>query len=186
MALTPIQVVGGTALLRVAERDFVGVEANPTGLTDHRGVNEGFDWTKRAGDIFQIEHDAYGLHDTLRVARAVLLLTYDGSAYTVHAPSYLQNTTGTVVRGSACVAAIATPGAGQVGITLAAALPSTSYLVKDLTGCVDWTTEVMEQVNVNLLSITSTTVFSVTRWAGTSFSTATQAHGRIAVGVYGV
>jgi hypothetical protein len=180
MALTPIRRVGSTSLYYVAQADFIGVEVAPTGSTDHRGFNEALDWTVRLGDVLEQEHYTNGVHSTLRIPRAIVVGGYhDVLGYSEFWGSYVQSTAGAVTYGNAAVTLAAGGGAGQITVTLATAMPSSTYRVVDMAYGGSG-----NRVFVNLTSITSTTVFSLTRWEGGSFSTAAATHGDFAVAVY--
>jgi hypothetical protein len=112
VSLSPIEKPGSSSLLLNADGDFIGVEAAPTGNTDHRGINEGLDWTVRGYLALIKEHYANGVHNTLRVPRALLLGIYDGTAYTLSYISYVQDTSGVVTMGLAAGALVPTSDLG--------------------------------------------------------------------------
>ncbi|HEY0839628.1 MAG TPA: hypothetical protein VGD74_05535 [Vulgatibacter sp.] len=67
--LTPIRLPDGT-FYRYAVRDPIGVEV--LGGAFRRGWNEVADWTARSREVVEAEHDADGLHNTVKIARGLL------------------------------------------------------------------------------------------------------------------
>lgn len=180
MSLYPIQRVGTTSPQNYAQGDFIGTEASPTGLTDHRGFNELTDWVTRAYDTVITEHYDNGVHSTLRVPRAVIQANWDGVAYTSTFRSYAQSTAGVVTLGAGA-ATMTNPVAGEIVVTLAHALPSATYRIKDMCVASDNTGP---RVHLYLVSLTSSTVFRLRRWEGDPFDSMAATDGDFAVAVY--
>jgi hypothetical protein len=180
VTLTPIRRVGSTSPQTYAQGDFIGTETSPTGLTDHRGFNEVADWTVRAYETLLIEHYDNGVHNSLRVPRALIIGNWDGALYTTTFQCYAQSTAGVVTIGTTA-ATLARPVAGEITVTLAHALPSSAYRIKDISVS---TANAGPRVHVYLVSITSTTVFRLRRWEGDPFDSMVATDGDFAVAVY--
>jgi hypothetical protein len=67
-----------------------------------------------------------------------------------------------------------------IQVTLGAAMPSSTFGIVDLS----MVTATEAKVFVQLQSITSTTVFTLQRWAGPEFTVLALAHGGVAFAVY--
>lgn len=114
-------------LLIYFARDPIGVE-DPAALpADFTSINEGYEWTERVEQSFDLEHDLYGLHHTLKVPRGLarVLWNISSARYEVQADSYLQDGSGNILRGTAAFTATQT-GGGGVQLDLLTALPSTN------------------------------------------------------------
>ena len=81
--IPPIQFPNSTALALYADRDPIAVEE--TAAHDTQGVNEAFAWTRRREPGFELEHDGTtGLHDVVKIARAVLFFWWDNYNHNYH------------------------------------------------------------------------------------------------------
>src|SRR4051812_10583083 len=102
----PMQPLGAAQdapdLLTYVTRDTIGVEDPGALPADWTGWNEGAEWTGRVESAFENEHDQYGLHKTLKVARGILWAWYakETDLYTVFDESYLQDSNGNTIRGA--------------------------------------------------------------------------------------
>lgn len=168
-------------LLRYAQRDFYGVEAIAASATDFRGFNEMTAWTRRVEAAALGEHAAPGVHNTVKVARQIITLAWDGVAVTVVDVSYGQDTsTATRLYGSA-VATVSRAGAGLYDVTLIDPMPVASgYKLIDFSrGNYDFTSAPagVKHVRVMLMSITNATQFRVGRFQGTNLATLALADG---------
>lgn len=184
--LTPCLDFGSSSNLDVigyAARDFRGVEALAAPPTDRRGFNEEAEWTGRAEVALTTEHTAAGVHSTLKIARAILVLQWDGTtgagSYTARSSSYSLGTSGSAV------ATVVRDAVGEVTITLADAMPSTYMVPYSLTeeflNPADFANRTRVRCYCKL--ITSTTVFTVWRWAGTLGALA-KADGDMVLAIY--
>jgi hypothetical protein len=109
-------------LLTYVARDPIGTEDDAALPADWTGINEGGEWTERVEDAFEDEHDLYGLHHTLKVARGFAWIGWDGANWVTFSNSYLQGSTGNILRGSAAFSASGV--GGVVTVALSIALPS--------------------------------------------------------------
>lgn len=116
----PIQQRGSTELVSYAVRDFRGVEPTAVDPSDRAGWNEEAEFTARADKAINNEHDAAGNHDTLKIARAMLILRYDGADYFLDDES----THGGTRHGTTSIATVSKISAGICKITLVTAMPS--------------------------------------------------------------
>lgn len=192
--LTPMRAIGAVdngELLLYTETDFYGVEDTPAALTnDFTGFNEALAWTRRVYDAAIVEHYATGVHNTGKIARAVLYLEWDGSAYSLGPRSYCQSTAGAVKEGSAA-ATITIVGTGDVKIDLGYTMPSATYTIMDLScGYMtrDFTTGALSYYYVSAwcYSITDSDTFNVKRRSGTEITTPFPlAHGDMVLAVHG-
>lgn len=116
-------------LLTYVARDPIGVEDEEADPADSTGWNEGAKWTGRVEGAFDLEHDLYGLHHTLKVARGLARVAWDTTnlVYVVQDGSYLQDAAGNILRGAAAFAASKPGGTGIVTLDLLGGivLPST-------------------------------------------------------------
>lgn len=187
MSLTPIRRLGSSSPYLVAGGDFIGVEAAPTGSTDHTGLNEAARWTIDVRATVDVEHYAEtGVHNTIRVPRALIVAFWNGSTYEVTADgSFCQDTSGNVTRGTAA-AALSRVADGQIDVTLAHAMPSATYRIKDATfGLNDAGYGInATRVHVLLESLTSSTVFRIKRYEDPDFATLAAADGSFTIAVY--
>jgi hypothetical protein len=143
--LYPMQPLGeaesSRELLTYADRDPIGIEDEAAAPTDYSGWNEGAAWTRRYEENLEAEHDGYGLHDTLRVGRAVVAVAYnrDTSAYVLlHA--YAQDTSGNEYFGDDAVTSLSDAfGVGYLDVTFTFNLPSTNMRITNFTSDM-WTT----------------------------------------------
>lgn len=186
----PIQRFGSTDLLLYRERDYYGVEQPAAALSDYRGPNEIFDWTRRARSAALVEHYGNGVHNTLKIARALLVINCNpgSTTYSFDPSSYIQSTTGLIQTGAA-VGSIARTGVGALTITLAYAMPSINYGLLDFT-CPYWTTDYNQQnitqwSRVWLRARTSTTAFTVRRYSWTSFAAQALSDGFMRFAIHG-
>lgn len=147
-----------------ALRSFRGVEspAAAPGATTRRGFNAEAEHTARADAALRAEHDANGIHATVKIARAVLFLEYDGLSYELHQESEDRG----VVHADASIATLTVTAVGQVKIVLATAMPSTDLVVVDLIDDEEAADD--DSVMCLLSSVTDASTFYVERWAGDS------------------
>ena len=189
LPLKPILTVGTTIVRpdntqEYLDGDAYGVQAPAvTTADDMRGPNEEFRFLRDSFEFATVEHDANGVHDTLQIARAFLDVSWDvgASAYIVSDHSYLLGTH----QHLGAVATVADGAAGEITITLAAALPSaTKYAFIDLTGCIYDPTDNMKFTRTQLMTKTSSTVMALRRWEGATVAAMALAHGDFRVLIY--
>lgn len=65
---------GNADLQLYTARDFIGAD-KPTD-TELRGINRCCQWTRDVGGWIDVEHDRNGVHDTIKIPRGVLILTW--------------------------------------------------------------------------------------------------------------
>lgn len=113
----PIETPDGRPV-RYAERDPIGVEGQ--GATGPAGVNAEAAWIREQHVVQLHEHDADGVHDTAKIARAFLDRQYvDASAtFALSGRSYLLGDYG------AAIASVTRIGVGRYIVTLADSLGS--------------------------------------------------------------
>jgi hypothetical protein len=192
--LTPMRVIGAVdngELLLYTETDFYGVEDAPAASTnDFSGFNEALAWTRRVYDAAIVEHYATGVHNTGKIARALLYIEYDAGSYVCGERSYCQSTAGAVKTGSSA-ATISIVGTGDVKIDLGYAMPSATYTVMDLSiGYMtrDFTTGALTYYYVSAwcYSITDSDTFNAKRRSGTEITTPfALTHGDMVLAVHG-
>jgi hypothetical protein len=133
--LYPMQPLGDAEsskdILSYADRNPIGIEDEASAPTDYSGWNEGAAWTRRFEDAFEDEHDGYGLHDTLKVAKATVSVTYNWSTSEyVLLSAYMQDTSGNEYFHDDAVTNLDdTSGAGHLEVTFATDLPSANMRV---------------------------------------------------------
>lgn len=162
-------------------RSFRGVEAPAAapGTTTRRGWNAEAEHTARADAALLAEHDAAGIHATVKIARAVLFLEYDGSGYTLLDESEDRGTE----HGDSSIATVTITATGQVKVVLTTAMPSTDLAVVDV--CEDAEADDDDSVMCLLSSVTDASTFYVERWAGdASTGGMTKQHGPMAFAVF--
>jgi hypothetical protein len=175
MALARMTEIGSSTPLTYGEGDFIGVEASATTSTDHTGFNEAAAFTYEFHTDLQNEHYTNGVHNSLRLARGVLAATWDGTNYVVGAKSYVQTTAGVVTRGGGF--SINRLGAGDLTITLTNAVTAGPTMVVDLTTMYEDSSNAHYRVRVFRHTYTSTTVFNIRRYAGTTIAAMALADG---------
>lgn len=163
-----------------------GVQAAPVGTSDDmRGINEDIRFLRDAYDWALVEHDANGVHDTLQIARGLLIVEYDDNlaAYTVQGQSYLL---GTHEHEAPGLFTIASASPGEITVTLATALPSaTAYGVADLSPSLYDATDNFLFVRTQLRARTSASIFTLRRWSGTTVAGLALADGPFRIAIYG-
>lgn len=191
LPLLPVLTVGATTPSAANVQAYLdgqtyGVQAAPVGTSDDmRGINEDFRFLRDAYDWHMVEHDASGVHDTLQIARGLLIAEYDDNlaAYAVQGQSYLLGTHENEVPG---LYTIASASPGEITVTLAAALPSaTAYAVADLSGSLYDATGNFLFVRTQLRARTSSSAFTLRRWESTTVGGLALANGPFAILIYG-
>lgn len=191
LPLLPALTVGTTTptssnLLAYLDGQTYGVQAAPVGTSDDmRGINEDFRFLRDAYDWAMVEHDANGVHDTLQIARGLLIVEYDDNlaAYAVQGHSYLL---GTYENEAPGLFTISSASAGEITVTLATALPSaTAYAVADLSGSIYDSTDNFLFVRTQLRARTSASIFTLRRWQATTVGGLALADGPFAILIYG-
>lgn len=188
MADLHLQEHGSTVDLSYAEGDKFGCEAPAASLADYAGANEIMDFTRRFETDLTAEHYASGAHNTVKIARAMIEIVYDGvSAYSCSARSYIVSTTGTRTTGSACATITKPGGVGEIRVVLATAMPSATNLrVLDCSpGFWDSAGTTFYAVSAWLKTITSTTQLELRRRESSAIGTWTIADGNCCILVHG-
>lgn len=191
LPLLPTLTVGATTPRASNVQAYVdgatyGVQAAPVGTSDDmRGINEDIRFLRDAYEWATDEHDVNGVHDTLQIARGMLLVEYDANlaAYTVLGQSYLL---GTHEHEAPGLFTIASASPGEITVTLATALPSaTAYAVADLSPSIYDGTDNFLFVRTQLRARTSASVFTLRRWEATTVAGLALADGPFRILIYG-
>ena len=162
----PLGAESGARVLTYGARDFREVEAPAASPAARQGFNLEAGWTARADKAVRNEHDANGIHATLKLGRVFLWGEYSsggGGSYTIHAYSEDRGTLGAGI-----VTSVTLPAAGEAEITLATALPSSDLEVIDCTEDFYLETGTTDYVRVLLETISSTVKFKIARYEGDS------------------
>jgi hypothetical protein len=156
--LYPMQPLGeaesSRELLTYADRDPIGIEDEAAAPTDYSGWNEGAAWTRRYEENLEAEHDGYGLHNTLRIGRALVVVNYNWrtSEYVLfHA--YAQDTSGNEYFGDDAVSGLSDAnGDGRLVVTFTFNLPSTNMRINNFTQTGDYSQPVNDDAAAPVLT----------------------------------
>ena len=191
LPLLPTLTVGATTpsannVQAYVDSQTYGVQAAPVGTSDDmRGINEDFRFLRDAYDWALVEHDVNGYHDTLQIARGLLIVDYDANlgAYAVQGQSYLL---GTYENAAPGLFTIASASPGEITVTLATALPSaTAYSVADMSEARYDATDNFLFVRTQLRARTSASIFTLRRWEATTVGGLALADGPFRIAIYG-
>ena len=177
----PIQGIGSIEPLTYAVRNVRGVEPLAASPTDRSGFNEEAEFTARADKALRNEHTSVGIHTGWKFPCAIINILWDGTTYSIADDSEDRG----VIHGTTSIGSLASTTAGVINVTLTTALPSSTIMVHTADAySYSYYATADKIIQTVLKSITSTTVFQIYRWYGSSLTTLALTDGACSIAVW--